>query len=495
MRTKALVLLWAAGTALAPHASAEPQQKSKQDPTLTKPELAAFAMVEKEMLRLSAAAMAAKDAPAAERSLRLGLDVLPGSTKLKTELERIHKLAAAGKAFPPGPPTAAAREKLASIAAEARAACGKALAEAALLVKSDFPERFERTVGIVKTSFPTEEALAKLDPAYFPLYYTWFSKEGVARLDAGGELLDGKWLDADAVAEKDRLHSEWANPWVISDEAHEVSTTLPLRTAKQFLHYIGHFRRYVLSRFGPFMDLRHPGGKLPVSLALSREELGERLRKLGTGLGASALSGCATYFCGPDNREPLYVCFDLLIGEADVRVPAFDYLRVHVTRELAYQILYEYSKHSGNKTRQVEAQFWAVHAIGRYLSFHAFDGLAWRLTRPQQLPLPPGLGALESPFAWCKAHRADLPPLKDYVALPRNQLELAVSIPVKIAPVFGWFLIEGEGGKYATKFFALAQEVFRIQDTPKLFDQCFAGVDAAGIQKEWERFVESYTLD
>ncbi len=264
MRTGVFILLWLAGTVPAPRATADPQQKPKGAPDLTKPELVAFATVEKETLSLAKAALAAKDAAAAERALRVGLDVWPGSAKLKGELERVHKLAAAGKAFPPGPPTAAAKEKLAATAAAAQAACGRALAEAALLVRSDFPERFERFVGIVKTSFPTEEALGKLEPAYFARYYTWFSKEGVAKLEAGEELLDGKWVNADRVADLDNSHSTWENPWVLSDDVHEVNTILPLRTAKQVLHYVGQFRRYFLSRLGHNWDLRHPGGKLPI---------------------------------------------------------------------------------------------------------------------------------------------------------------------------------------------------------------------------------------
>ncbi|MCI0340994.1 MAG: hypothetical protein L0216_07545 [Planctomycetales bacterium] len=491
---KAVVLLGVVGIALSPHASAVPQQRSKGAPDLTKPEAVAFATVEKEMLRLAAAAVAAKDAAGAERALRLGLDVWPGSTKLKAELERVHKLAAAGKAFPPGPPTAAAREKLVSTAAAAPDACSKALGEAALLLRPDFPERSERLVGIVKTSFPTEEALAKLEPAYFAPYFTWFSKGAAARLEAGDELLDGKWIPADRVADLDSSHSTWENPWVLADETHEVNTTLPLRTAKQILHYIGQFRRHFFSRYGHHWDLRHPGGKLPVYVTQTREELGERLRKTGMGVQQGEL-GYATYFLSPSPRMPIFACFEIPIGNSDiVRVPTFDFIQIKFTRELTYQLLFEYSKHGANKSRaHLEHQCWSTQAIARYLGFHKYDGLEWRLTRPQELPLPPGQGALDTPFMWCKQNRSKIPPLKWYLALDRKGFEFPSSDD--IATLLGWFLIEGEGGKYAPRFYALLQDVIRIEDTPKLFEERFAGVDKAELQKEWERFLETYTLD
>jgi hypothetical protein len=118
--------------------------------------------------------------------------------------------------------------------------------------------------------------VANLDVAFFEPYLTWHSKKEVEILQSGGECVDGAWLDAAKVAELDRAHASWSDPWSVSDDVHEVRTTQSLRIARQALIRIAAARSVFLSYFQGQWDLRPAPVKLRVFVTGNHEELDGR---------------------------------------------------------------------------------------------------------------------------------------------------------------------------------------------------------------------------
>ncbi|MEZ6188298.1 MAG: hypothetical protein R3F62_25260, partial [Planctomycetota bacterium] len=411
-----------------------------------------------------------KDLLTAERELKLGLEAAPESSKLARELERLEKklerarkkdttLAASFK------PSYA--DKLAEKQADARREVSLALADAALSVESTDPERYAHYLGLIQRSFRTQEALDRLDLVYFAPYCRWVSKTEAELLQAGGEVHEGEHLDAAAVAALDAKHASWSNPWVLSDEVHEVRTTVPLRQAKRILAYVGAYRAYFLARFGDVWELQAPKGKLPVIVTKTQAELNEQLAKTTHGMGGGAaqpggIQGAAFYLQSTGDLNPCFVTYepkDATGAVFTIDPEDFEQLQIPLAHEVTHQIAFEYSKHVADRTRQIQHQFWAVEAIANFMGYHSFDGTEWSLTHPRTIPM--GQGMIEGPFAYCVNHLERLPSLRRFVA--QSHQEFMSVENYHVAATLAYFLLTHEGGKYRAQFAALLQTVHRVQ--------------------------------
>ena len=463
---------------------------------LPKVERYALKSVEQELLKLVRYAARGKDLEAAMDELELGLEVLPESKRLQSEKRKLaKKIARASKRSKKVEPKSSFLEKLAAKRVEAHEEIALELAKAAVAAEESAPERYRRYRDLVQVRFPTQAALAALDLVYFADYYSWVSKREAELLASGGEVHQGKSLDAATVARLDREHSTWSNPWVISDEVHEVRTTVSLRQAKQILAYVGAYRRYFLERFGDVWELKAPKGKLPVIVTETQRDLVEQTRAAAGGMAAAQagqIQGAAYYLQSTGALNPCFVTYEPKEATGRTfKIERFEQLQIPLAHEVTHQIAFEYSKFDADATRQIHHHFWAVEAIANYMGYHSFDGKRWTLTRPRTIPM--GQGFIEGPFAHCKNHVESLPSLERFMGLSHDEFMSVENYHV--AATLAYFLLEGEQGKYRAGFVDLLQRVHRIKDRDDLFQTCFPGVERGALQQEWLRFVRGIPLD
>lgn len=450
-------------------------------------EKAALKKVEKELLDLGKFAAKGNDGAAAEAALRLALEVLPESEKVRAELEKLEKKP------PRGAPKEGFAEKLAERRAAAHREAALALADAALATEATAPERYARYVRLIQERLPEQEALTRLDLVYFAPYLRWVSGTEAKLLQAGGEVMGDRHVEADAVAALDRQHATWSDPWVVGDDVHEVRTTMPLRTANQILAFVGAYRRHFLERFGGAWGLKAPAGKLPIVLTRTQAELKEQLTKVaGSAAPPGGVQGAAFYLMTNSALNPCFVTYEPLDATGVMfKVERFDQLVIPLIHEVTHQLAFEYSKHDYDRSRMIQHQFWAVEGIANFMCYHVLEDGRWRLTRPRTIPM--GQGMIEGPFAWCLNNRASLPPLARFMG--QSQQEFMTVQNYHIAATLSWFLLEGEGGKYRAGFVKLLEAVHRVHDGPDTFGKSFPGVDLSTMEQEFERFVEKIELD
>ncbi len=458
---------------------------------LTSAEKSALRTIEKELIKLAKYATRGKDYAAAKAELLLALEVDPENDKARRELQKVEKRLARGN-----DPRDGFADKLAEEREEAHAAVSLALAEAALATEEEAPARYRRYLELIQTRFPSQEALDKLDLGYFEPYIRWVSATEKKLLESGGEVVDGEHLDATAVEALNRRHSSWSDPWVVSDEVHEVRTTMPLRTAKQILAHVTSYRAYFLSRFGALWDLQPPTGKLPIIVTQTQRELTERVRAeagpQGAALANQGIQGAAFYLQTNGKLNPCFVTYEPKEATGMVfKIERFEQVIIPLVHEVTHQIAFEYSKHDYDNRRQIQHHFWSVEAIANFMGYHVFDGKGWKLTHPRTIPM--GHGMIEGPFAYCVTNKGSLPPLRQFMGQTHQQFMTVQNY--HIAATLAYFLLEGEGGKYRASFCKLLQAVHRVRDTADAFEQAFPGVDANAMQSEWLRFVSSIELD
>lgn len=467
-------------------------------PDLTKAEKAGLKTVEKELLKLAKTASSGKDFAGAITELELAAAVLPDSKRIGKELDKAREKADKNAAKKkPATPKDSFAETLAEKRAAAHLAVSKALADAAVATEVDHKDRYGRYLELIQTRFPSQEALDTLNLAYFAPYFSWVSQTDAKALNAGGDEVDGKWLEAAAIEALNQRHATWSDPWIVSDEVHEVRTTVSLRQAKQILAYAGNYRKYFLARFAAW-DLQAPSGKLPIIVAKTQADLKAQMQAIVTKMGGAAPTGGqgpqgAAYYLQTNGKlNPCFVTFEPTDATgATFTIDKFEQLQIPLVHEVTHQIVFEYSKHDFNNTRGIEHHFWSVEAIANYMGYHVFDGKRWTLTHPRTIPM--GAGMIEGPFAHCVANKASLPNLQIFMGLNRQQF-LTVN-NYHIAATLAYFLLEGESGKYRGSFIKLLERVHQVRDEPTTFTTCFPGVDMDALQAEFLRFVSGIELD
>ncbi|MBI3722622.1 hypothetical protein HY251_01505 [bacterium] len=451
-------------------------------------EEAALAAVADELHRLARFCESYRAYPEARAELELGLEVDPGSQKLKDELAKLEKTPAKD-----AKPPASFSQKYEDERKKTHEKCGDLLADWAVLCDKDaLSEPYERALGLVQRHFPGEKALARIGGAWFDPYQKLVRKDDVAALDSGSELVSGKWLDKAAVAALDREHATWANPWVISDEAHELKTTLPLRTARRLLAHIGSFRAFFLGKFAGSWDLRRPRGKLPVIVTETQADMKARMDAEAPGARQGTVHGAAHYLFQPHRAlSPCFVTFEPAFTNAPPARVSFEQVLIFVRHEVTHQIAIEYSKHDAAQKRDIAHQYWCVEGIANYMQAHAVEKGKWRLTHPREIAMGPG--TTPGDFVWCAENASTLPSLEDLFALPRERF--ASVRDYHMAATVAHFLLDGEDGRYRSAFTRLLETVHKVRDDAKTLDACFAGIDRKKMQEEWRRFLSKIKVD
>lgn len=458
----------------------------------SKEERAALRVAEKNLISVAKAAARGKDYETALAELKLALDVDPKSKKAKRELAKVSKRANKNsrktKAL-----KASFKTKLSEKRNVAHEKVSLALAKAAKATEKSNPERYNHYLTLIQSHFPSAAALALMDLVRFESYYKLVSRTEAELLNSGGERFKGKDLSAAEVSKLDREHSTWANPWIVSDDVHEVRTTLPLRKARRMLAYVGAYRRYFLKRFGSTWEFQAPKGKLPVIVTATQAELKDQMSKIaGASQASQGIQGAAFYLQSTGTLNPCFVTLEPMQANGQTfKISKFEELMIPLAHEVTHQIAFEYSKHAAVATRQISNQFWAVEAIANYMGYHSFDGKEWTLKHPRTIPM--GQGMIEGPFAYCHHNTSKLPALTKFTDLSRQQFLTVENYHV--AATLAYFLLEGEGGKYRDSFIKLLQRVHRVKDSSTTWDECFKGVDRNKMQQEWLTFVKNIKLD
>ncbi|MCA8921660.1 MAG: hypothetical protein KDD82_07595 [Planctomycetes bacterium] len=453
--------------------------------------------IEAQALGLVEFAREREDLCFAEAELRLALEVLPGSTALGEALATVEREVARAeadstliRAF-----SSAHMRLLAAEQARVHEAISLALARAAS--EADDEARARYLQGILRC-YPSEAANAFLDMEYFEPLRRWVPRADLAVLREGGDYHEGELLSPASVAALNSRHASWKDPWVFSDEVHELRTTVPLRQAKQLLVFLGAYRAFFLARFGDAWDLRTPSGKLPVIVTRTQAELQDQLRRAArergvpTG-GQERELGVAFYLHTGGTLDPCFATYEPKDTAGNVFTIPWDepeQLELALAHELTHQIAFEYSKHAARRSRPVRYQYWAVEGIASFMCQHLYERGSFILRLERQLRW--GERVAEPPFAYCKRTLASLPTLRAFVGRSRAQCLNAESY--QMGATLAYFLLEGEDGKYRGRFVKLLQTVHRQFDTRDSFDKAFAGVEPDTLQAEWERFVAGLPL-
>jgi hypothetical protein len=438
-----------------------------------------------ELLRLSRLCSGNKAFSDARAECERGLRVFDAS-KLRDELKKLE-----GKKDAP-PKTFAKR--LEAERPRSLERCALLLADAAHAAsKAGRSEAFERYLRAIQQDFPSAKALEKLDLAWFEPYRQWVSRDDARKLEAGGEKIDGKWLDAASVAALDRKHAAWDDPWVDTDGVHEVRTTLPLRSARRLLSYIGAYRAFFLAEFSGAWDLKPPAGKLPVIVTETQQALKEQMKKLAGNLALpGGVPGAAYYMYTGAPLNPCFVTLEPSDATGRTFKTGVDGVLRALTHELTHQLAFEYSKHDADATRMVRHHFWAVEGLATFMQAHAFEKGAWRLRYPKVIPVGEGM-AEQGPFTLCVENVDRLPPLADFMA--QSQAQLMTLENYSIAASLAYFFLRAEEGAHRVPFIRLLERVHKVRDTESVFADCFEGADARALDAPFRKFVSRIRLE
>jgi len=293
------------------------------------------------------------------------------------------------------------------------------------------------------------------------------------------------------VAALDKEHAGWADPWLLSDEVHELKTTLPYRDARQILDHVAAFRRFFLSEFAGQWDLVAPTGKLPVIVTDSQADLMAQLVKASHGQVPQNLQGAAYYMWTNGALNPCFATLEPRVTNAGtIRVGLPELFRA-LQHEITHQLAAEYSKHASDRTKMIEHQFWCVEGIANFMVYYVRERDGWRLTHPKTQKM--GSGLVQGAFSYVKGRLASLPGLDAFFATSRRTFLTVENY--MISATVSYFMLEGAEGRYRKPFVRLMEAVHRVHDSPTCFDECFEGVDRAKMQTDWEAFVRAIRLD
>jgi hypothetical protein len=449
-----------------------------------KKEAAALKKVGDEIVKLARIARNGKVYSGAREELEKGIAVCPENRKLSLELKRL-----------PDREDAPKNGFLAGWRKERDAAyrkCAGHLAKVALLYdQKGFVEEFDRLVEVVLLRFPVEGALEPFGLVWFEPYRKWARKDAAERLAKGWERIDGAWVEPAKVTALDKEHASWASPWVLSDEVHELKTTLPYRKARQIMDHVTAFRRFFLAEFAGQWDLVAPTGKLPIIVTDSQSDLRTQLQKASGGRAPQSLQGAAYYMWTNTALNPCFATLEPSVtngGTIRIGLPG---LFRSLQHEITHQLAAEYSKHDCDRTRMIEHQFWCVEGIANFMVYYVRERDGWRLTHPKTLKV--GSGLLRGAFAYVKGRLSSLPTLEAFFSIPRARFLTIENY--MIAATVSYFMLEGADDRYRKPFIKLMETVHKVHDSPTCFDECFEGVDRAKMQKDWEAFVKAIVLD
>jgi hypothetical protein len=356
----------------------------------------------------------------------------------------------------------------------ARAECTKALL--------DFASECERAGDVERlwrawtAAVYAYEAKLPEQAEWFSPYCLWVRKEDKERLEAGGEFVDGKWLDANEVAALHQKQITAKGEWVLEDEVHVVRTAEPLRSARRVLCQAGAFRRFFLSHFACWWDLRPPKGKLPILFTGTQEEIRKKVAAFDPSSGGGQDLAAALYLWTNSPLNPCFVTLEPIIastGKAEKLT--FEEIAPVLRHELAHQLGFEYSRYGNPDPKKTDTP-WVVEGLAEFMACYVPEPTGWRLVGDHEI------------FARCGQQAERMPKLSDFVALPKEKYD-TVELYAHGAGVFRFFW-EADGGRYRASLAKLTEIVHQSKTAAGSFRECFKG-DPASFQPAWDEFART----
>lgn len=479
----AAIAVIGASAVLAGDKSDKAEKKLQEEKKLIdKKEAEAHAAIAKALVDLSSTCVMKNAIDDARSVLDLGLEIAPESKTLKDAKE---KLKETKKPVPKDWDFAKARhpvyEKVAKILADFMVYAGS---------KGDW-SHFEERIELLAGKLGSDAAVQATHAVYFEPYRRWFNPVEGKRLQDGGDLLDGKWLEAKEVAKLDEQHSKWSDPWVISDEVHEVRTTMPLRQANQILLHVGAYRDFFLKYVSDGWDLRKPDAKLPIVVTKTHQDYVDQMKAGGHLKDGDRITMAAVYMHSPSGIGPVYATFEPADQSGAVHEVNLDYVLNVLQHECTHQIAHEYSKwNEGSKPE--DSQYWCVEGLATFMQSFRRGKTGWKLTHQNPKNAVRG-GPDDFAFSFAKDNIHLPQDLRGFFELTHDHFVRADHY--NIAAAASYFLLEGEGKKYRKGALKLFETVHQDRSTKKLLDECFPDADWKRMHDEYKRFVNAIQLD
>lgn len=331
-----------------------------------------------------------------------------------------------------------------------------------------------------------------LDIAFFEPYLELRSKKDVERLTAGWEMVDGAWLEPAKVAELDKAHSDWADPWIVSDEFIEVRTNQTLRIAREALCKLAQTRRVFLGYFQGEWDLRPPATKLRVVVTGTRADLDIKVRLAGPEAINPPRDAVATYVDLPAAGNPVIACLEILDFKDKGTPLAFGWILRPLQREFVHQLAWEYSRHNAAPKRPVHAANWAIDGLADFMTYVELRQQVFMVRRPSWIPW---CGKeLDTSFNWCRSHYEVMPSMDELSRIPRPQF-LKNPDHCRMASTLVWYLLEGKNRAYRQGFVKFLQTVHQNKDESDTPAACVKGFQSGLIDPEFRLFCREIRVE
>jgi hypothetical protein len=482
----ALVAIASAGGSAA-HAGPDPAAKAKAAAAaLRKQEDAGRAKAAEEIGRVALFSALKNDFDGARRDYARAVAFNGSNEKLKSELAKIK--GRRGKPLPDDLVQIAERRKT------ALSRCADLLTPAATAyAQADRSDELATLVQLLCVQgVPTADLTSKLHMSLYEPYLDWRTKDAVAKLDAGWEYVDGEWQDPKKVAELDATHASWEHPWVFADEVHEVKSNLPRRTAKQVAAHVFAYRSFFLGYFTGEWELTPPKVKLPVIVTRTRKEMEARLAEIPDAPAAHS-NAAAFYLNSPDAvGNPCFASLESNSSDGSSMLLGYEVLQHTFEHEIGHQIAFEYSKAAASRTGDSSGDFlWVVEGLAEYMPSHRLVDGEWRLEFRSRYGT--GDQQVEAPYGWCKANADRLPPLAQFIALPRERFGTAINY--HIAAALTGFLFEGKDREYRQRYVDLVEAVHSEKAGPASLAACFPGDSLTTIDAEFRDWCRKLDVD
>lgn len=407
----------------------------------------------------------------------------PNDAGLKAEVEKLKNRK--------GAPWKDAAAKIADKRAKCLAKCTELLGPVILAyAQADRGDDLSRLVSLLRE---VGAPVTGLDIAWFEPYLDWHSKKDAENLQAGWELVDGAWLAPDKVAELDHAHFDWLSPWVVSDDAFEVRTTQPLRIARQVLVRAESVRSALLRYFSGEWDLKPPAAKLRIFVMGTRADFDARMHVECPDAVTAPRDSPAYYADAPAAGNACFVAFEVLDLKDHIVKLDFNGLRWSMEHEIAHQVAFEYSKHVTGRGRLVHAALWAIEGFAEFVPYLRIENGAVVVTHPSYVPS--GGREIDSAFSWCRQNVDKIPPIDEFIGMPRQKFVKGAAENWRIAATLGWYLLEGNGRSRRAGFVKYLETIHQDRDESDSLAACIKGLNLATIDAEFRAFCRSLRVD
>ncbi len=351
---------------------------------------------------------------------------------------------------------------------------------------ADRGDDVERVAGLLRV---VGAPPAALDVAWFAPYFEWRSKKDVEKLEAGGELVDGVWLEPAQVAEQNAAHAAWENPWVVSDDACEVRTTQPLRLARQTLRRAAKVRAVELRYFAGEWDLRLPATKLRVFLDDTQNDVFQRSKQECPDAPPPPPGAVAWFAEGRAQGSACFACLEALDAKGRATKLGFADISWPLARAVASQTAFEGSKQAAGPARLAHGAVWAIQGVAGFTPY-LMSGADGEILVSQPSWIPWCGKEVDSAFNWCRTNADKVPSLDEFVSMPRSKFDKNPE-NAQIATTLAWFLLEGDGRAYRAGFLKFLALVHQDRDESDAFTTCMTAASLPALDVAFHRFCKS----